>query len=1509
MKAQHAQICTRYCKHMFITSMLSLLFCGSSFAQTLNKNMMTTNGTVRTTIQDGNTIYLGGEFTQVGWAADHLARFKPGSDKPDNQFPQLGGGTGYDIELDGNGGYYITGETTYVNGVSVTSDVNHLMSDNTLDTAFQVITDGAVYTTSKLGSVLYLAGSFTTVNGEARSNVAAVDAVTGATLSWVADAPNAPVNLVEATDSTIFILGDFNYVGGYFIPGRFAGLDASTGHITFNTPVGDGVITTCLPDGDKLYVGGNFNEMGISVQGMAKLSTSSTTAAPDFPRTDGYVYTILKDGTGGWFMGGSFNYAGGEAHQNLAHVLADGTVDPNFNASTNTTVWCLATDGTNLFVGGDFTVLNGSTRNYAGAVLRSNGSLTTWDPNANGSVWSMAFSGSNVYMGGGFTMMKGTSRNYAAAVSSSGAGVLQTWSPSTNNYVFTIIPDGTGANFYLGGRFTTVKGATHNYIAKVNNTNGNVNSWNPIVNNEVWSLALNGTTLYMGGVFTQVGSAARSYFAAITEGATQPTSLQADANSAVNSISVSGSHLYLCGYFTQLQGVDANYLARVNLSTGLLDTTWKGKFNDAVSAVSIIGTTVVAVGIFSFSDQISRNHLACIELSTNQLTDWNPLPQFNFVTYINRIVHYGSEIFAAGAFGYFDNVIWNYHFIALNDSTGEISHLITQYPTQPVYTMDVYDGKVALGGAFTAFYDYNSETYSTRNYLAAYNLSDFQLAGIDYLANNGVYDLVSDGTNLIACGPFTLMGSVARSHIAAIDAVTGVVNSFNPYANANVNAIAVSGGTVYAGGEFTNIGGQNRSYLAALNATDGTATSWNADCNSHVWATTISGTTLYVGGYFTTIRSQSRNYAAAVSTTGNGSVTNWQPNPNNVVEDILPVGSDVYIAGYFTTVKGSARNFLAKVNNTNGNLNSWNPSPDSYCYTLASNATTLFAGGTFENISGQARSGVAAFDIATGNLSSFHPIILPAYTGLYDMAIWGNSLFMISGNGLSMNINGQDRGSVAAVDIATGNLLSYDPKPVAGGPWCIDAGNNRLLVSGAFGAAYGGTSVTPYFAVSTLSPLSQSSALTFSDVTPFSMQANFSNGSGERRIVVVKENSAVSKFPLDGQSYSASAVFKGGSNLGNGSYVVYDGTGSSVNVTNLLPNHTYYFAVMEYNGSSDFTAYLSPALTGSQATPCNTFTPVITPDGSTTFCTGGVTLSAPAGFASYLWSNGATTQSIFVTTSGNFSVTVTDDNSCTGTSTPVTVTASAGPVSVITPAGATTFCDGGKVKLNANTGEGLTYQWKRDAIDISGATKKNYTAKLGGSYTLLVTANGCSTLSSAEVVTVNPSPASKITNNSPVNICQGQSVVLTAKTGVGYTYKWQLNGTNIGGSTNSTYIATVAGSYTVKTTNPFGCSKTSQECIVTITCKDGSAVVPDANLLVYPNPSQGNFIVSCFADATPVLISLFDITGREVMAIDALTTAGKMEIPVDGESLPPGMYFIKVKSGGRTEVQKIEIIK
>jgi hypothetical protein len=71
-------------------------------------------------------------------------------------------------------------------------------------------------------------------------------------------------------------------------------------------------------------------------------------------------------------------------------------------------------------------------------------------------------------------------------------------------------------------------------------------------------------------------------------------------------------------------------------------------------------------------------------------------------------------------------------------------------------------------------------------------------------------------------------------------------------------------------------------------------------------------------------------------------------------------------------------------------------------------------------------------------------------------------------------------------------------------------------------------------------------------------------------------------------------------------------------------------------------------------------TPIITPSGATSFCSGcSVTLTSSAG-NTYSWSSGQTTQSITVNSSGSYSVTVTNGVGCSATSSATVVTVSNG---------------------------------------------------------------------------------------------------------------------------------------------------------------------------------------------------------------------------------------------------------
>jgi len=214
-------------------------------------------------------------------------------------------------------------------------------------------------------------------------------------------------------------------------------------------------------------------------------------------------------------------------------------------------------------------------------------------------------------------------------------------------------------------------------------------------------------------------------------------------------------------------------------------------------------------------------------------------------------------------------------------------------------------------------------------------------------------------------------------------------------------------------------------------------------------------------------------------------------------------------------------------------------------------------------------------------------------------------------------------------------------------------------------------------------------------------------------------------------------------------------------------------------------------------------TPTISASGLTTFCAGGnVTLTSSTG-SSYLWSNAATTQNIIINASGTYSVSITNAGGCQSTATmPTIVTVNALPATPnISASGQTSFCEGGSVTLTSGTSS--AYLWS------TGATARTINATITGNYSVQITnANGCQRLASTPtLVTANALPFTPtISTSSPTTFCAGNSVTLTASSGL--TYLWST------GATTHSINATTNGNYSVQITNADGCQSLSSVPIV-----------------------------------------------------------------------------------------------
>lgn len=257
---------------------------------------------------------------------------------------------------------------------------------------------------------------------------------------------------------------------------------------------------------------------------------------------------------------------------------------------------------------------------------------------------------------------------------------------------------------------------------------------------------------------------------------------------------------------------------------------------------------------------------------------------------------------------------------------------------------------------------------------------------------------------------------------------------------------------------------------------------------------------------------------------------------------------------------------------------------------------------------------------------------------------------------------------------------------------------------------------------------------------------------------------------------------------------------------------TYILNVANANGCS---ASISQAVTMAQppATPTLTV--------GTANCAGTLLTSSLGstykwyqdnGTGTFVQISGAAAQTYTATTPGNYRVTITNVNGCGATSATKTTTDSAGSVTVtigtskLTGTTGTTpsfnYCSADRDTLRAIvTGTANTYQWKKNNVNIAGATTAKYVPNTNGAgtYSVVVGASATCTATASQAVTMTTSPAAPtITAQSATAICSGSSVTLTGTAPAGVTtFLWIRNASNYvsvagNGLATGTYTATSA---------------------------------------------------------------------------------------------------------------------
>jgi hypothetical protein len=343
-------------------------------------NIDATDGAVFAIAQIGDTIYIGGSFTQVGGQPRaNLAAISASTGRVTPWNPGTNPvGTVYALEPGPGNTLYVGGMFGSIAGVSRTRAAQ-LRLDGTA-TSWAPTVNGRIDAFAVRGSRVYLGGRFTAVNGATRNRLAAVTADTGALVGWNPNADGFVWDIDIAAEGTVWVGGFFTVVAGQVRKGVVA-LHPDTGAAgSFRqqerVPAYDIVVTS-----NRVFIAGGGGGGRIIASDLQGNTVWQNRADGDMQAVD---------------VAGGVVYMGG--HQGFVHCSAHPCTDGvrqkflvALNASTGQVLdWNPAPNGgkgpfeiiatgTHVLVGGNFTRIAGQDRK---GFLRFTDQSTPMPPNA-----------------------------------------------------------------------------------------------------------------------------------------------------------------------------------------------------------------------------------------------------------------------------------------------------------------------------------------------------------------------------------------------------------------------------------------------------------------------------------------------------------------------------------------------------------------------------------------------------------------------------------------------------------------------------------------------------------------------------------------------------------------------------------------------------------------------------------------------------------------------------------------------------------------------------------------------------------------------------------------------------------------------------------------------------------------------------------------------------------------------------------------------------------------------
>jgi len=690
------------------------LAAGSAQGQLVNESFWVTNGPVYTLARNETTLFLGGKFTYAGPPTGSGLLTDGTTGALDNRMPAVNGLIRC-VVPDGAGGWYLGGDFTKIGGLP-RNRLAHLLSDLSVDPAWNPDADGAVYSLLISGQDLIIGGAFTFLGGVSRAYLASVSLASGTLTSWT-PAPTGIVYALEQNSVHLFVGGNFTSIAGES-RSYLASFIRSTGALTTWKPNPNNRVRCLLNpynDDNYLLAGGDFTTVaGQNRSYLTMLYSSADLTTTWFnPTANNSVYALCPGPSGTVFAAGYFTTIGGQSRNYVAKLeLYNGLATAWNSQITSGYALCLATDGTKLYAGGSFIyagnpsvmrnnavcfdvtsaavtgwdpnpfgqvyslaatgglVMTGGSFSGAGGIPRNNavaldlltGEATGWNPDVSYSVNSLTLSGNTVYLGGSFTQVGGQNRRYLASVSAE-TGAVSSWNPSANGIVRCVYP--APAGILAGGDFTTVGGLSRSKLAAIDPGTGAVTAWDPNVNGTVYSLVSDGISVFAGGSFSSVGGTTRNGLAEInSEGTVTGWNPSVTASRIVYALILRGDLIYAGGTFTTVGGQIRNRIAAINKTTGVPDS-WNPNANGEVRCLYPGTSVIFAGGAFSRIGGANQTRLAGLDPATGTSVSW--VPGTSDLVYALEAA--GSGLYAGGEFTQFGGESKSYFGLVYDENT------------------------------------------------------------------------------------------------------------------------------------------------------------------------------------------------------------------------------------------------------------------------------------------------------------------------------------------------------------------------------------------------------------------------------------------------------------------------------------------------------------------------------------------------------------------------------------------------------------------------------------------------------------------------------------------------------------------------------------------------------------------------------------------------------------------------------------------------------------------------